>query len=284
MITTEHVEHFKTFGFVILRRQLLPETVERLSEEMNRAFRDALGARFDERPDVGGISGHYLPAMSTTLTPVSLELVEHLHPVARRLLGAEALPSPAQAILFFGEAPWHDDTGFDYPSVKFAAYLEPLDATNGALRFLPGSHEQPLRHAVETFDRRVSAQHDDEIAATVERIPGHVCETAPGDVIAFDMRIHHASIHGHDRRQWTVTFYPDPSTPEETAEIAAALADDVADDYGSWGEYDPRRYPFYDPEWVAATELTWRAPAIRRLRELGALEAAAKSIGKKADE
>jgi hypothetical protein len=36
---------------------------------------------------------------------VSLEVVAHLHPVARRFLGAEALPGPAEAILVFGEAP-----------------------------------------------------------------------------------------------------------------------------------------------------------------------------------
>jgi hypothetical protein len=284
MITTEHVEHFQTFGFVMLRRQFLPDTVERLSEELNRAFRDAFGARFDERPDPGGIAGHYLPVMSASLTPVSLELIEHLHPVARRLLGAEALPSPAEAILFFKEAPWHDDTGGDYSAVKFAAYLEPLRAENGALRLMPGSHRQPFRSAVEAFDRSVSAQHDDEIAATVERLPGCVIETEPGDVIAFDPRLHHASIHGRDRRQWTVTFYGDPSTPEEAAEISAALADDVADDYGSWGEYDPRRYPFYDPEWVATTEQTWRGASIGRLRELGTLAAAARSIGAEATE
>ena len=196
MITEEHVEHFRTFGFVVLRRQLSTETAERLSAEVDRAFRDAFGQRFDERPDPGGIIGHYLPVMSPGRTPASLELVEHLHPVARRLLGAEALPSPAEAILFFQEAPWHDDTGFEVAAVKFAAYLEPLTAGTGALRVLPGSHLEPFRTAAREFERRTTTQRRDEIPEAVERLPGLSCETEPGDVIAFDPRLFHASVGG----------------------------------------------------------------------------------------
>jgi hypothetical protein len=278
MITDDHVEHFRTFGFTILRRQIELSRLERLSTELDTAFRDAFGARFDERPDVGGISGHYLPVMRRALTPTSLELVERLHPVARRFLEAEALPGPAEAILFFDQAPWHDDTGFGVTSVKFAAYLEPLDAASGALRVIPGSHVEPARSLTRVYERRVLVQSEEEVVAAVERLPAFVCETEPGDVIAFDMRLFHASIHGRDRRQWTVTFYRDPATPEETAEVGGALADDVAADYGSWGEYDPRRYPFYDPDWIAEVEQTWRAGSIRRLRELGVLDAAARSV------
>jgi hypothetical protein len=146
--------------------------------------------------------------------------------------------------------------------VRFAAYLDRLEARTGALRLLPGSHRQPLRGAAKAFDRQVSRQRDDEIVAVVERLPAYVCDSEPGDVIAFDLRLYHASVHGRDRRLWTVTYYRDPEDPEEAAAAAAALADDVAADYGSWDEYDPGRYPFYDPDWIAATERTWRAPAM----------------------
>jgi hypothetical protein len=277
VITDEHVDHYRTFGFVILRRQLDGHVVERLSAEMDAAFRVALGPRYDERPDSGGISGHYLPAMSCRSTPVSLQIVEQLHPVARRLLGSDVLPAPAEAILLFDRAPWHDDTGFEVTAVKFAAYLEPLDAGNGALRVLPGSHGDPFAGLARMFDRRVTAQTAADVVQAVERLPSFVCDTEPGDVIAFDLRLLHASIHGRDRRQWTVTYYRDPVSPEETREVRAALLDEVAADYGSWGEYDPREYPFFDPEWIAGLEGTWRARTVARLRELGVLDAAARS-------
>ena len=278
MFCEEQVEHYHAFGFVVLREQLDAATVEALSNEIDGAFRDAFGSYFDERPDPGGISGHYLPVMSAARTPGSLALIERLHPLARRLLGGEALPSPAQAILFFEQAAWHEDTGFDVSSVKFAAYLEPLTAGNGALRVLPGSHLAGYRELAKQFDRRVMAQSREELSAAVARLPGHACETTPGDVIAFDQRLYHASVNGRDRRQWTVTFYRDPQTEQETAAVSAALSDEVAPGYGSFGDYDPKRFPFYDPDWIGRLEQSWQAPAVGRLRELGILDAAARAI------
>ena len=278
MFCEEQVEHYRAFGFVVLGQQLDRETVEALSDELDAAFRDAFGSRFEERPDTGGISGHYLPVMSLARTPLSLSLIERLHPLAARLLGGNVLPSPAEAILLFDQAAWHDDTGFDVTAVKFACYLEPLTAENGALRVLPGSHLDHYRDLVKRFDRRVMAQSREELATTVERLPAYVCATQPGDVIAFDQRLYHASINGRDRRQWTVSFYRDPQTEEDTAAVTAALRDEVAADYGSYGEYDPTRYPFYDPEWISKLEQTWHAPSLRRLRELGILDAASDAI------
>jgi hypothetical protein len=277
MLTDEDVQHYRTFGFVVLRKQLDQTTVTALAAEVDRAFVDALGDHFRDRPDEGGIRGHYLPVMSTSRTPVSIGLVEHFHMVGQRLLGGRVLPAPAEAILFFDQAPWHDDTGFEVHAVKFAAYLEPLQASTGALRVLPGSQLDSFRTLARDFDRRVMAQRSEEIPETVERLPGYVIETEPGDVIAFDLRLYHASIRGTDRRQWTVTCYLDIEEAAPASELADALADEVAPDDGSWGHYDPQRYPFYDPAWIARAEQDWRAPALRRLRELGVLEAAAKS-------
>jgi Phytanoyl-CoA dioxygenase (PhyH) len=272
MLTDEHVEHYRTFGFVILRRQLDEETIAALSAEIDHAFRDAFGDRFDERPDAGGISGHYLPVMSTERTPVSLGLLECFDPIARRLLDGEALPAPAQAILFFDQAAWHEDTGFAVTAVKFACYLESLTAANGALRVLSGSYLDTYRDTAKRFDRRVMAQNRDELQVTVERVPAYVCETRPGDVIAFDLRLYHASIYGRDRRQWTVTYYRDDGSDA----LKEALADEAAPGYGSWGDYDPERYPFYDPAWVAELDRDWRVHVACRLRELSVFDAAAR--------
>jgi hypothetical protein len=61
MFTDEQLEHYRTFGLVIVRNHLDQVTVQALSAEIDAAFRDAFGDRFDERPDVGGISGHTCP-------------------------------------------------------------------------------------------------------------------------------------------------------------------------------------------------------------------------------
>jgi len=120
MLTDEHVEHHRTFGFVVLRRQLDEATVAALSDEVDRALRAAFGDRFDERPDEGGISGHYLPVMSAARTPVSLRLVERFHGIARRLLGAEPLPAPAEAMASITAATWVVGTKTAYLSVSLS--------------------------------------------------------------------------------------------------------------------------------------------------------------------
>ncbi|MGH9082369.1 MAG: hypothetical protein ACRDWN_03405 [Acidimicrobiales bacterium] len=59
MLTTTQVDHFATFGFVVLRA-LLAEHTTALRAEVDTAIRDAYAATYDERV-IDGISGHYLP-------------------------------------------------------------------------------------------------------------------------------------------------------------------------------------------------------------------------------
>jgi hypothetical protein len=70
MLTTGQVDHFRTFGFVVLRGYLA-DRIGALRAEA--AIRDAYAATYDERV-FDGISGHYLPTASR-LTPVSTSLV-----------------------------------------------------------------------------------------------------------------------------------------------------------------------------------------------------------------
>ena len=73
MINQQQIDHFRTFGFVLLPGFLGPERTQALRAEVDRAIRDAYAATYDERV-VDGISGHYLP-MASRLTPMSASLV-----------------------------------------------------------------------------------------------------------------------------------------------------------------------------------------------------------------
>jgi hypothetical protein len=76
MLSDEQIDHYRTFGFLVLPGYLEEGETAALGAELDRAHRDAFGARYDERPDRGGIDGHYLPMMSRDRTPRSLALVE----------------------------------------------------------------------------------------------------------------------------------------------------------------------------------------------------------------
>ncbi|MES2643165.1 MAG: phytanoyl-CoA dioxygenase family protein [Myxococcota bacterium] len=247
--------HFHTFGFVVLRGAFDPGP---LSAELDRALRDGVSVRFDVAG--GAIGARYVPMMAEAHTPVSLSLLDQLAAPAAALLGAPVLPSRAKGVLYHGAAGWHVDSAQDVASVGLAAYLEPLDASNGALRVVPGSHRPELGAAVARF----LADHPD---AT---LPGLPIPTEPGDIIAFDEHLYHASWGGRDRRQWRIDYVADPVDRTDVTEAAlrAWYEGQYAPDWD--GGYDVDRYPSYGEVWRASGR-----PCLARLEALGAHAAAA---------
>ena len=204
MLSTDHIDHFRTFGFVALPGLLGSKRAEALRAEVDTALKDAYDATYDERV-IDGISGHYLP-MASRLTPCSASLVcddPVLLDVAEQLLDAPVLPSVPEGILYFGDAGWHNDDGISVRGVKFATYFDTLDATNGALRCIPCSHYQEARPYLVAYQR-----------AGYTEAPGVVMRSRPGDVIAFDLHTFHASVGGQDRLTWATEYLAVPDDEE----------------------------------------------------------------------
>jgi hypothetical protein len=127
MLTTGQVDHFRTFGFTVLRGYLA-RYVSALRAKADAAIRDGYAAIYDERV-IDGISGHYLP-MASRLTPVSASLAcddPRLIDAAEQLLGGPVIPECPEGVLYFAEAGRHDDDGgIGVRGVKFAAYFDEL--------------------------------------------------------------------------------------------------------------------------------------------------------------
>src|SRR5579859_3687756 len=241
MLTTDQVDHFRTFGFTVLRGYLADRT-SALRAEADAAIRDAYAATYHERV-IDGISGHYLP-MTSRLTPVSASLVcddPRLIDAARQLLGGPVLPECPEGVLYFAEAGWHADDGIGVRGVKFAAYFDELTAANGALRLVPASHhpEQNARLAAYR-DRRMPVRTDAEAAIYQASIPGHVATTSPGDVIAFDLHTWHASSGGRDRLAWTAVYQRCPETDPERDRTLRSVHDSFEQAFRG---FDTVRYP-----------------------------------------
>lgn len=252
------VAHFKAFGFVVLRGALEPAA---LAEEVDRALRE--GSRRSFAQGVGG-GGRYVPMMCER-TPVSLDALERFAAPAARLLGGPVLPVRAKCVLYYGAAHWHRDSERALGSVGFASYLEPLDADNGALRVVPGSHHGECGAALqEYFARQQPGTADEGWEGWVAGVPAVPLCSEPGDVIAFDEHLFHASARGRDRRQWRVDYVRDAGDDAELRAYFAGLFPREWD-----GGYDVERYPSYR-RWPAAVP-GWRA----RLEQLGVLAAAA---------
>src|SRR4051812_45303108 len=98
MLSAWDIEHFRTFGFVVLRRLLHASEVIRLRDEVDEALTDAYGTGYgrntrddmpDEADDDVAAAGNFLPLMSVR-TPLSLSLVAddgRLWTCAEELLG-----------------------------------------------------------------------------------------------------------------------------------------------------------------------------------------------------
>jgi hypothetical protein len=250
------VPHYQTFGFVVLRGIFDPRA---LAAELDRAMREGLVSSSYpfEAPGGGKIRFRYVPMMSAR-TPVSLSLLDLLAPVAATLLGGPVLPTRAKGVLYRGDTPWHADSAFVVPSVGFVAYLEHLRAENGALRVLPGSQHGDFADALRALGASDRA---------AEALPGHVVATEPGDVIAFDEHLYHASSGGGDRRQWRLDYLRDPGDDESEERVRSYFRSIYPPDWD--GGYDVERYPSYGPDWQFS-----QRPSVARLRELGVYELA----------
>jgi len=110
MLTTDQVDRFRTFGFIVLRGYLA-DRIGVLRTETDAAIRDAYAATCHERV-IDGISGHYL-AMTSRLTPVSASLAcddPRFSGAAGQLLGGPVIPERPEGVLYFSAAGWHPMT------------------------------------------------------------------------------------------------------------------------------------------------------------------------------
>jgi hypothetical protein len=277
MLSTAQLEHFRTFGFVALR-DWLTEHAAPLRAEVDAALRDAYATTYHDRA-IDGISGHYLP-MASRLTPTSMSLVcddGRFVDAAEDLLGGPVIPECPEGVLYFAEAGWHNDDGIGVRGVKFATYFDLLTSANGALRFLPGSHHPELGGRLAAYRQaQLPVDTDAKAAAYQASFPGHVVDTAPGDVIAFDLHTWHASVGGRDRLAWTIVYLRCPESDVERERTLRSIHDGFEQDFRG---FDKERYPVWR-DWLAGAAIHPRRSAlIERMRAAGVLDLDGVAVG-----
>ncbi len=232
--------HLETFGFVVLEGAI---DAGALALELDAALADSGAAAIGVETGGGATAVQYVPMMCAR-TPRSLSLLTELGPLATGLLGRPSLALRAKGMRYAGSTPWHVDSTRAAVSLGFLAYLEPLDASNGALRVVPGSHRGDFREAALGY---LAAAGPEAPAAS---LPGVALATAPGDVVVMDERLLHASAGGRKRRQWRVDFVADPTTREEDAALHALLDQTFPPDWD--GGYDADAFPSFGDDWRRA--------------------------------
>ncbi len=258
MLTEQQITDFHTFGFLIFRKLFSPEELETINAE----FDYAMDASYRHAP-FDGTCRHWVTMVGAE-TPFFASLLEdpRICTVAEKLYGEDVIGAVSDANRYVRESNWHRDTGNRHQyGVKFAYYLQPVGAESGALRVIPGSHKHPISDEL--------GQYFSQSTLGIQDVPAYVCESEPGDVVAFDLRCYHASWGGsNDRRMCTVVYYNNPKSHDEEEATRVQVAGFATS--GTPAGFNRPNDPFYDPSWIANSERSVKRQRwLDRMRELG---------------
>ena len=263
MLTYEQIQHYRTFGFVILRGFITTSNAEALASELHTALDNAHGHTHP---------GRWLPAM-TTATPMSAALVAddaRLWQASQELLGDYTIPCPAAVAHLSGGGAWHYDDGIGVVGVRFSAYPDHDYRTGGCLHLLPLSHTTEA----EGLRAYVVSHAGGGLTESAGDFPGFMAQTSPGDVIAFDLHTWHAFRGDCERLLWTVDYVAQPVGPAPDLVHRKSLVRTWLADAGEppAGDYDHEAWPVWR-DWVANPDANEnRSTAIIRLKVAGAFD------------
>jgi len=138
--------------------------------------------------------------------------------IASGLLGDDFNYRGSDGNYYVGDTRWHSD-GWRTNGVlhiKMAFYLDPVGATSGCLRVIPGSGYTEDQYA-QTLQAAIG-QSQDIWGIEGRAVPAMALETQPGDLILFNHNLKHAAFGGGDRRRmFTLNLcqrYPAELLPE----------------------------------------------------------------------
>ena len=257
MLTQAQYQFFQTFGFVVLRQVFTKSELLTIDRE----FEAGLNAAHADKPFDG--TERHGAILTGADTPFFAHLPEdpRVYEIAEQLYGEDCFSFCTDANRYVGDTRWHpdhhNDVQRDCYGIKFAYYIDPVDADTGALRVIPGSHRNPLHADIQD---RIK-----ELDLPIRDLPCHICESEPGDLVAFDVRLWHASCGGATgRRMCTVVYYKNPHSPEEDPGMRWRADNCVQ-------ATAPR--PFVNPHWAANSKGSARRAAwLEKLRHWGFME------------
>ena len=220
MVTDNQLTLFDAFGFMVLRGVLRPEELETIGKEFDIGLAEAERAteRISNRKQLNWSNlGPETPYLASLLED------PRFLGTASQILGDGVIGQFCNCNSFSGDrTEWHPDVSdMNWRGIKFGFYLQPLDADTGALRFIPGSHKEPLHSdAKKVVLRDTTMGSGDEAGFRVDQVPAYVAVSNPGDVVIFGNNTWHGSWGGGvDRRMCTLGYFASPRTPEEEASV-----------------------------------------------------------------
>jgi hypothetical protein len=194
-LTPLQLQHYDTFGFLVIPGFLSDDRVQALRETLTRMKTEESGET-DPLKHRGRVIGMFHK------DPLQLALFDdpRLHAIATQLLKSEELRFLGDEYASFSTpADWHPDMPPTEPfeSLKFAFYLDDL-SHGGCLRVVPGSHHSVLSESIGKY-RAIQP------AAEIEG--AHPCITNPGDLLIFNLKLWHQGTANEEGTHRRVIFW-----------------------------------------------------------------------------
>jgi hypothetical protein len=209
-LSDEQVNFFQTFGYLSF-----PGLMADRIQEIDRAFEavwDGRGGGHNGRPHDGTARSCIVPFIDQSETLSSLLDDPRINGIATRLLGEDFNYMGSDGNYYVGDTRWHSDGWHkEMLHIKLAFYLDPLTASTGALRVIPGSH-RPGEGYADTLQSQI--RKSPEVWGKEGRdLPAIALETKPGDLVCFNHNTKHAAFGGNThRRMFTINLcqrYPE---------------------------------------------------------------------------
>ena len=193
-------------GFLVVRGITREEGAARVRELVEPLFERRVGFNEGRQFDMAGVeTKDGAPKLSQILAPRTFapalgetEVFRNAHKLARELLGPKAefvFDHVIRKAAHDGAVtPWHQDEAFHdprfhYDEISIWVPLQPVDAHNGCMQFIPGSKGEVLPHSSPNNDSRV---HVYECAGGFEPDDAVGCPLAIGECTVHTGR----TVHG----------------------------------------------------------------------------------------
>src|SRR3954452_1792221 len=215
-LTEQQKRFFDTFGYLVLPG-LVKDDVDWITSEFEAVFSDR-GVVHD-------------PKKRTVIVPFIDQrerfctLLDHpgIQGLAAGLLGPDYNYLGGDGNYYTGYTQRHSDRFHQVGTfLKIALYLDTVGRDTGCLRVIPGSQQVQLQ---ESWDAR-KARNAQEIWGIDQRdVPAIPLESQPGDVVAFNHNLMHASFGGGTRRRmFTLNLSTHAETHEEVEDLENFIA------------------------------------------------------------
>ena len=241
ILTDGQVEQYRAHGYLFPLDLFDAAQVDAINADYRAAREDAgrLGLE-SEWPLLTRANAHYLMPFvhRTACTPGLLDAVESLLGPDLLLYSAEFFIKPAQSDKIVS---WHQDLtywGLGETDEEITAWLALSEASteSGCMRFVPGSHRQPILPHRDTFAEDNLLSRGQEVAVDVDESAAVDVLLHPGQVSLHHGRMFHAS--GPNRsdqdRIGLVFRYVTPAVRQQVAARDYATPVRGADTLGNW--------------------------------------------------